>query len=61
VPCFGAPQPDTDTESLIEDLRRMSLAAGKMSVGHPVIPSAGATPPPTGAGSISLAAGTVPP
>jgi hypothetical protein len=61
VPRSGAPQPDADIESLIEDLRRTSLAAGEMPVGHPVIPSPGAAPPPTEAGSISPAEGTIPP
>jgi hypothetical protein len=61
MPCSSAPQSDADTESLIEDLRRTSLAAGKMPVGHPIIPSAGAAPPSTGAGSISPVVGKIPP
>jgi hypothetical protein len=38
----------------------MSLAAGKMPVGHPVIPSSGMAPP-AGLGSISPAVRTMPP
>jgi hypothetical protein len=61
VPRFGTPQPAADTESLNEDLRRMSLAAGKMSAGHPDIPSFGAAPFPPGSRSVSPAARTMPP
>jgi hypothetical protein len=60
-PRSSAPQPDADTESLDEDLRRISLAMGKMPVGHPVILPSGAAPPPAGSGSVSLATGTMPP
>jgi hypothetical protein len=41
----SAPQPDTHAVSLIEDLRRMSLATDETSVGHPVIPPSAAAPP----------------
>jgi hypothetical protein len=61
VPCSSAPQPDADIESLNEDLRRMSLAMGKMSVGHPDIPSSDAAPLLVGSGLNSPAAGTMPP
>jgi hypothetical protein len=61
VPCSGAPQPDVDTESLNEDLRRMSLAVGEMLAGHPVIPPTGVAPHLAGSGSVSLATGTMPP
>jgi hypothetical protein len=61
VPRSGAPQPATDTESLNEDLRRMSLAAGKRPAGHPAIPPSGVAPPPAGSGSVSLAARAMPP
>jgi hypothetical protein len=57
----SAPQLDADTESLDEDLRRMSLATGKMPAGHPVILQSGAAPPPAGSGLVSLAMGTMPP
>jgi hypothetical protein len=60
APRSDAPQPDAHTESLDEDLRRMSLAAGKMPTGHPVIPPSG-TAPPAGSGSVSTATGTMPP
>jgi hypothetical protein len=56
----GAPQPDAHAESFDESLRRMSLAAGKMPVGHPVIPLSG-TAPPAGLELVSPAAGTMPP
>jgi hypothetical protein len=38
----------------------MSLAAGKMPAGHPVIPPSGAAPP-VGSRSVSPVAGTMPP
>jgi hypothetical protein len=60
MPCSDAPQPDAHTESLVEDLHRMSLAAGKMPAGHPVIPPSGTALPP-GSGSGSPAARTMPP
>jgi hypothetical protein len=60
VPRSGAPQPDADTESLGEDLRRMGLAIGKMPTGYPIIPPSSAAPPPAGSGSVSLATGTMP-
>jgi hypothetical protein len=60
MPRSGAPQLDAHTESLVEDLRRMSLAAGKMSVGHPIIPPSD-TAPPARSASGSLAVGTMPP
>jgi hypothetical protein len=58
VPRSGAPQPDTDTESLDEDLCRMSLAAGKMPTGHPVIPPSGMAPL-AESGLVSPSAGTM--
>jgi hypothetical protein len=61
VPHSGAPQPDADTESLGGDLCRMSLAAGKMPMGHPVIPPSGTAPPPAESGSVSMGTGTMPP
>jgi hypothetical protein len=61
VPHSGAPQSDADIESLGKDLCRMSLTAGKMPMGHPITPSSGATSPPPGLGSTSLAVGTMPP
>jgi hypothetical protein len=61
VPHSGAPQPDADAGSLVEDLHRMNLVVGKMLVGHPVVQSPSTTPPPTRVGSISPAAGAVPP
>jgi hypothetical protein len=39
----------------------MSLATGKRSAGHPTIPPSSAAPPPTGSGSVSLAARAMPP
>jgi hypothetical protein len=60
VPRSGAPQPDAHAESLGESLRGISLAAGKMPAGHPIIPPSGVAPP-AESGSVSLAAGTMPP
>jgi hypothetical protein len=60
VPYSSAPQPDAGTESLGEDLCRMSLAAGKMPTGHPITPPSGVAPL-AGSGSVSPAAGTMPP
>jgi hypothetical protein len=54
MPRSDAPQPDADTESLGGDLCRMSLAAGKMPMGHPVVPPSGVAPPPAESGSVSL-------
>jgi hypothetical protein len=46
IPRSGASQPDADMDFLTEDLCRMSLAEGKMSIGSPIAPSPGAAPPP---------------
>jgi hypothetical protein len=60
MPRSGAPQPDTHAASLVEDLRRMSLATYETPAGHPVIPPYGAAPP-VGSRSLSLMAGSMPP
>jgi hypothetical protein len=51
VLCPGIPQPATNIESLNEDMRRISLAVGKMPTGHPDTPSFGVAPHPAGSGS----------
>jgi hypothetical protein len=61
VPCSSVPQPAADTESLNEDMRRMSLAAGKMPAGHLDTPSFDAAPHLARSGSNPVAAGTMPP
>jgi hypothetical protein len=61
VPRSGIPQPAANVESLNEDMRRMSLAAGKMAARHPKTPSSSATPHPSGSGTDPSAAGTMPP
>jgi hypothetical protein len=40
----SAPWPDVHATSLLENLRRMSLATGGMPVGYPVAPPTGAAP-----------------
>jgi hypothetical protein len=55
---FGAPRPDTHAVSLVEDLRRMSLAAGETLAGRPVIPPSGAAPP-VGSRSVSPTTGSM--
>jgi hypothetical protein len=59
IPRSGAPQLDTDTDFLTEDLCRMSLAEGKMPTGCPITPPPGTAPPP--ASSIAPVPGTMPP
>jgi hypothetical protein len=61
VPRSGAPQPDADAVFLSEDLRRMSLAVGKMPTGHPDVPPSDTAPPPPESGSVPRAMGTMPP
>jgi hypothetical protein len=56
----GAPRPDAHATSLIEDLRRMSSAAGETPAGCPVIPSSGAASP-VGSRSVPPMAGSMPP
>jgi hypothetical protein len=58
IPRSGASQPDADTNSLTEDLCRMSLAKGKMPTGSPIALLPGAAPPPSS--STTLAPGTMP-
>jgi hypothetical protein len=55
-----APWPDIHATSLLENLRRMSLATGGMLAGYPVAPPIGAAHP-VGGRSISLMAETMPP
>jgi hypothetical protein len=55
----GAPRPDTHGASLVEDLRRMSLATDETPAGHPVIPSSGVAPL-VRSRSVSLTAGSMP-
>jgi hypothetical protein len=55
----GAPRLDPHAASLVEDLRRMSLAAGETPAGCPVIPPSGAMPS-AGSRSVSPTAGSMP-
>jgi hypothetical protein len=58
--CSDVPRPDAHAASLVGDLCRMSLVVGETPAGHPVIPPSG-TAPLAGSGSVSPAAGTMPP
>jgi hypothetical protein len=60
MPCFGAPRSDAHATSLVEDLHRMSLAAGEMPAGRLVILPSGAAPL-VGSRSVSPTAGSMPP
>jgi hypothetical protein len=60
MPRSGAPRPDTRVASLVEDLCRMSLAAGETPAGRLVIPPSGAAPP-AGSRSVSPTVGSMPP
>jgi hypothetical protein len=56
----SAPRRDTHAVSLIEDLCRMTLAAGDTPAGRPIIPPSGAAPP-VGSRSVVPTAGSMPP
>jgi hypothetical protein len=56
----GAPRPDTHVASLIEGLRRMSLATDETPAGRPVIPPSAAAPP-VRSRAVSPTAGSMPP